>query len=205
MFKFVTEFNYITKVSYFSDNSDWKLIDNNSSVNCGLGMCYTYEVRLTIRRHPVYYFVVIILPTLMFCVLNPLVFILPVESGERVSLAITILLSYSIFLTLVSASIPATSNPMSFLLITMIVIILISGLILAFVILSTNLYYTEQFENVKCSVIILSITRDRHKMSQTQIISGKDLSKSVDKLFLILSYVLFLMVHLSYIVVILNF
>jgi hypothetical protein len=41
----------------------------------------------------------------------------------------TILLSYAIFLTLVSSSIPASSNPMCALLIVMIIIIVVSGII----------------------------------------------------------------------------
>jgi nicotinic acetylcholine receptor alpha-7 len=78
------------------------------------------------KRHPLYFGVMILLPTLLFSLLNPLVFLLPVESGERVSLSMTILLSYAIFLTLVSNSIPKTSNPMCTLLIVMIVIISLS-------------------------------------------------------------------------------
>jgi hypothetical protein len=42
-----------------------------------------------------------------------LVFILPVESGERVSYAITVLLSIAVFLTLVGDNIPKSSKPMS--------------------------------------------------------------------------------------------
>jgi hypothetical protein len=45
-----------------------------------------------------YYGVMVIAPTVLFALLNPLVFLLPVESGERVGLAMTILLSYALFL-----------------------------------------------------------------------------------------------------------
>jgi hypothetical protein len=55
----------------------------------------------------------------LFVALNPLVFLLPVESGERIGLSMTILLSYTIFLTLISDAIPASSNPMSITLIVM--------------------------------------------------------------------------------------
>jgi hypothetical protein len=69
------------------------------------------------KNTSLYYGVMIIAPTVLFALMNPLVFLLPVESGERVGLAMTILLSYAIFLTLVSSSIPASSNPMCALLI----------------------------------------------------------------------------------------
>ena len=70
------------------------------------------------------------------CLLNPLVFLLSVESGERVSLSMTILLSYAIFLTLVLSSIPASSNSMCALLIVMIIIIVVSGIIVFGVIIA---------------------------------------------------------------------
>jgi hypothetical protein len=54
---------------------------------------------LTIKREPLYYSMMIVCPTILFGLLNPLVFLLPVESGERIGLSMTILLSYAIFLT----------------------------------------------------------------------------------------------------------
>ncbi|CAC5385194.1 unnamed protein product [Mytilus coruscus] len=83
------------------------------------------------------------LPTNMFFLLNPLVFLLPVESGERLGLAMTILLSYAIFLTMVQMSIPASSNLMSVLLIIMIVTIVISGITAAATIYISSLYHRE--------------------------------------------------------------
>lgn len=38
------------------------------------------------------------------------VFLLPVESGEKTSLGLTVLLSYSLFMLLVAESMPATSE-----------------------------------------------------------------------------------------------
>jgi hypothetical protein len=61
-----------------------------------------YHFKLKIKRRALYYGVMIIAPTVLFALMNPLVFLLPIESGERVSLAMTILLSYAIFLTLMS-------------------------------------------------------------------------------------------------------
>jgi hypothetical protein len=79
-----------------------------------------------------------------FGILNPLVFLLPVESGERIGLSMTIMLSYAIFLTLVSAAIPSSSNPMSILLAVMMGIISISGLIVVAVILISIIYYRDE-------------------------------------------------------------
>jgi hypothetical protein len=63
-----------------------------------------------------------------------LVFILPVESGERVSYAITVLLSIAVFLTLVGDNIPKSSKPMS-----LFSYYLMSNLILSTVIMFTTI------------------------------------------------------------------
>jgi hypothetical protein len=50
-----------------------------------------FKVTLQVKRQPLYYTVMVVIPTLLFAVLNPLVFLLPVESGERVGFSVTIL------------------------------------------------------------------------------------------------------------------
>ncbi len=50
------------------------------------------------------------LPCLMLSLLDLLVFCLPPESGEKVSLGITVLLSFSVFLLVIADNVPQTSE-----------------------------------------------------------------------------------------------
>ncbi|XP_063409775.1 acetylcholine receptor subunit alpha-like [Mytilus trossulus] len=129
-------------LAFYNENSNWKLdsYSSKSIVENGYSMLI---LTMTIKRVPLYYVIMVALPTNMFFVLNPLVFLLPVESGERLGLAMTILLSYAIFLTMVQTSIPASSNPMSVLLIIMIVTIVISGITAGVTIYIAALYHRE--------------------------------------------------------------
>ncbi|VDI63291.1 Hypothetical predicted protein [Mytilus galloprovincialis] len=68
-------------------------------------------VILNIKREPLYYNILVFTPIAVLALLNPLVFLLPQNSGERISYGMTILLSFVVFLTLASDKIPATSNP----------------------------------------------------------------------------------------------
>ncbi|CAC5385548.1 unnamed protein product [Mytilus coruscus] len=70
------------------------------------------------------------------------------NNGERIGLAITLLLSYAIFLTLASASVPATSNPMCALLIVMIVIITVSGIILYGTTITIKYHYKKKADDI---------------------------------------------------------
>ncbi|VDI48423.1 Hypothetical predicted protein [Mytilus galloprovincialis] len=114
---------------YYIPNSDWTLEQCSQIIDNATDYSSLYVI-VQIKRQPLYYTTMVVFPTFLFGFLNPLVFIVPVETGERIGLAITLLLSYAIFLTIASASVPATSNPMCALLIVMIIIITVSGIIL---------------------------------------------------------------------------
>ncbi|XP_064598569.1 neuronal acetylcholine receptor subunit alpha-7-like [Liolophura sinensis] len=67
---------------------------------------YTLKFR---RRRP-FFTMHIILPMLFLSVLNIIVFVLPPDAGEKMSLAITNLLSFAVFLTLFSDHMPHSSR-----------------------------------------------------------------------------------------------
>ncbi|KAK3087886.1 hypothetical protein FSP39_012061, partial [Pinctada imbricata] len=64
---------------------------------------------ITLRRKFSYYVTSLLLPVLLISYLNSLVFILPVQSGEKIGCTLTILLALAVLLTLITDSIPSTS------------------------------------------------------------------------------------------------
>ena len=62
------------------------------------------------RRRTLYYLFNIICPCLWLTVLSLLGFWLPPESGEKITLGITVLLAFSVFMLLIAERIPATSE-----------------------------------------------------------------------------------------------
>ena len=85
----------------------------------------------------------LILPVVCMTVLNLLVFVLPVESGERVSYSITVLLAIAVFFTLVGENLPKTSFRTAIVSYFLFSYLIISTVICAFVILSSSLYYAD--------------------------------------------------------------
>jgi hypothetical protein len=69
------------KLDYFSPNSDWTLQEHSTNVEEWHSQS-VFKVTLQVKRQPLYYTVMVVIPTLLFAVLDPLVFLLPVESGE---------------------------------------------------------------------------------------------------------------------------
>jgi hypothetical protein len=74
-----------------------------------------------IRRRILYYLFNIILPCVWLSILSLIGFWLPPDSGEKVTLGITVLLAFSVFMLLIAENIPATSERVLFL-ITIVII-----------------------------------------------------------------------------------
>jgi nicotinic acetylcholine receptor len=63
-----------------------------------------------IRRRVLYYLFNIIFPCIWLSILSLLGFWLPPDSGEKITLGITVLLAFSVFMLLIAESMPATSE-----------------------------------------------------------------------------------------------
>lgn len=92
-----------------TSNGEWDII--GASKNSDL---YGSEARvtfsLTFSRKPLYVMLNIVLPVIFLSVLNNAVFMLPADSGEKMGYSVTVFLSFAVFLTIVSASLPETST-----------------------------------------------------------------------------------------------
>lgn len=68
----------------------------------------TFTIHL--RRRTLYYTHNIIVPCVMLSCLTLLVFWMSPDSGEKVTLGLTVLLAFSVFMLLIAENMPATSN-----------------------------------------------------------------------------------------------
>ena len=93
---------------------EWDLISipakkNNKYYPCCSEPYPDITFNITIRRKTLFYTINLLLPCVFINMLTVLVFYLPSDSGEKISLCISILLSLSIFQLLLMEMIPATS------------------------------------------------------------------------------------------------
>jgi len=99
----------------FIANGEWALLGVPAKQNEVIYDCcpepyldITFVIK--IRRRTLYYFYNLIVPCLLISSMAVLDFSLPPDSGEKLSLGVTILLSMTIFLNTVQAIIPITSD-----------------------------------------------------------------------------------------------
>nr|XP_012289463.1 acetylcholine receptor subunit delta isoform X1 [Aotus nancymaae] len=99
----------------FTENGEWEIVHRPARVNVDprapLDSPSRQDVTfyLIIRRKPLFYIINILVPCVLISFMVNLVFYLPADSGEKTSVAISVLLAQSVFLLLISKRLPATS------------------------------------------------------------------------------------------------
>ncbi|KAJ8304175.1 hypothetical protein KUTeg_017758 [Tegillarca granosa] len=102
-------------ISTFITHNEWDVVEvpavrNEIYYQCCKEPYPDVTFKITIKRKPRFYVLTILFPCILTGSIAALGFLLPTESGEKVSLEITVLLSLAVFLLIVSESLPASSE-----------------------------------------------------------------------------------------------
>ncbi|XP_046368626.2 neuronal acetylcholine receptor subunit beta-4-like [Haliotis rufescens] len=101
-----------TLPTFFIENSEWELVDTHAKV-IDPQMIYISRVasfEFLLKRKSMFYIVSIIFPMALLSLLNACVFLLPADSGEKMSYLISIFVSYAVFMNFVNDSIPKSGD-----------------------------------------------------------------------------------------------
>ena len=168
-------------MNFYKTNEEWELLDVNSSINKMKYSCcsdyFFYKMfYFNIKRLSGYYENNILFPAFSLASLNLLTFLIPWDSGERISFSITVLLSVVVFLLLVSDNIPKTEQLplLSKLISSLIIFSLISVLLTIFMVCFCN-YRKVNFEDDKKNIITNKIMKNIYKLFiKLKLISDED-------------------------------
>ena len=125
-----------------AEHGSWSVIGTEAKAEVD-GMVSKGTFTLRLERKPQYIIVIVVLPILFLCILNVLVFFLPAESGERVSYSITVLLSIAVFMTIVSDTLPKTSEPLPLISYLLMSSLIISSIIAFITIFNLRLFHKK--------------------------------------------------------------
>uniref|UniRef100_A0AAY4AQY1 Acetylcholine receptor subunit delta n=1 Tax=Denticeps clupeoides TaxID=299321 RepID=A0AAY4AQY1_9TELE len=99
----------------FTENGEWEIIhkparkNTYKSIPMDSNKHQDITFYLIIKRKPLFYIVNIIIPCVLISFMASLVYYLPADSGEKMTLSISVLLAQSVFLLLISQRLPETS------------------------------------------------------------------------------------------------
>ncbi|XP_006274722.2 neuronal acetylcholine receptor subunit alpha-2 isoform X1 [Alligator mississippiensis] len=96
------------------ESGEWAIVNavgtyNTKKYDCCAEIYPDITYCFVIRRLPLFYTINLIIPCLLISCLTVLVFYLPSDCGEKITLCISVLLSLTVFLLLITEIIPSTS------------------------------------------------------------------------------------------------
>ncbi|KAK3776332.1 hypothetical protein RRG08_032324 [Elysia crispata] len=101
--------------NFYTENGEWEVKSTNLSTKFVLvpnDPISSIVVKFTLRRKPEFLVLSILLPLVLLSLLNLMVFVIPVECGEKISFGITVLLALSVFMSIMSDMLPRSAESM---------------------------------------------------------------------------------------------
>uniref|UniRef100_A0A2K6FUK6 Cholinergic receptor nicotinic alpha 1 subunit n=1 Tax=Propithecus coquereli TaxID=379532 RepID=A0A2K6FUK6_PROCO len=133
-------------LSNFMESGEWVIKESRGWKHWVFYSCCPTTPYLDITYHfvmqrlPLYFIVNVIIPCLLFSFLTGLVFYLPTDSGEKMTLSISVLLSLTVFLLVIVELIPSTSSAVpligKYMLFTMVFVI--ASIIITVIVINTH-------------------------------------------------------------------
>ncbi|KAM7424512.1 hypothetical protein PAMA_000721 [Pampus argenteus] len=102
-------------ITGYTANGEWELVEvpgrkNERFYECCEEPYYDVTFTVVMRRRTLYYALNLFIPCVLISTMTLFVFLLPAESGEKISLGITVLLSLTVLMLLVAEIVPPTSD-----------------------------------------------------------------------------------------------
>ncbi|CAJ1055309.1 neuronal acetylcholine receptor subunit alpha-2-like isoform X1 [Xyrichtys novacula] len=109
----ITMASNVDQMDYW-ESGEWVIVNavgkyNTKKYECCTEIYSDITYYFIIRRLPLFYTINLIIPCLLISCLTVLVFYLPSQCGEKITLCISVLLSLTVFLLLITEIIPSTS------------------------------------------------------------------------------------------------
>ncbi|KAK3084069.1 hypothetical protein FSP39_007641 [Pinctada imbricata] len=108
--------NGISILEHYHKNGEWEIIqilEKTSLKDYGYGPRSRYEIQITVRRRYLYHVVNIVIPVVILSLINICAFIIPPSSGEKMTVCVSIFLSFAVYITVINTEMPKTSINLS--------------------------------------------------------------------------------------------
>nr|KAG5705344.1 hypothetical protein BaRGS_011116 [Batillaria attramentaria] len=89
---------------------EWSLVGTEAAYSVSITNYWTLHFKFSLRRKVLFYVVNVVMPIVLLSLMNCLVFLLPVESGEKMTVSVTVFLSFAVFMSLINDSLPQNSD-----------------------------------------------------------------------------------------------
>ncbi|GFR71229.1 neuronal acetylcholine receptor subunit alpha-6 [Elysia marginata] len=135
--------------TFFTQNGQWDI--SNMSIetlarSIGAEAKSAIVINFRVTRKPTFLVISMLLPIAFLSLLNLMVFVIPVDSGEKISYGITVLLALSVFMSIMSSMLPSSSESMPLMISYIFILMIISVLTVVDSIIIVGLHHMEEEE-----------------------------------------------------------
>ncbi|XP_021342796.1 neuronal acetylcholine receptor subunit beta-2-like [Mizuhopecten yessoensis] len=132
-------------ISGYTENGEWEITNTMVESNNSPGFNTSWiRYHIYLKRRPLHPVLNTLIPIVMLSFLNTLVFLLPANSGEKMTLCISVLLAFTVFLTVFNDTMPKMSTTISYLSIYLVVQL---GMSVVGIVMSICIWRTKDREN----------------------------------------------------------
>ena len=175
-------------IQYLVPNEEWDVVSTSVDME-GLQIYMT----IVLRRRPMFTFISVVLPIVVLSVMNTFCYVLPIESGEKIGMSVAIFLTFAVFGSILSDTMPRNSENISWFIVYVTTQIVLSGSTVVMETIVLRMYHREgmslshKTESTVCNSKNTSsgIEEKRKNQSCDPNFNWKRRAKMLDKVFLI--------------------
>lgn len=160
--------------SDYDKNGMWDILSTDiTEVDRNMRQGTKLMISIQFKRRSSYHVIHTLLPMIVMSILNILVFTIPIDGSNRIEYGITMLLTLSVFLTVVADTLPDSSLPdISYLSVLVLVHMMSSAMMLGCVIISFRLFKQDKVALRQLSAILKPCFCFNKKIAE--LVSGQD-------------------------------
>jgi len=140
-------------LAHYEQNEEWEVLgtDVKKVVHFEASQNFSrIKYGLMLRRRPLFYVLNVMVPLVILSALNQICFLLPIESGEKIGMCMSIFLTFVVFLTLISDTLPQSSIHIPLFGGYLVFQLIISGLIIGLEVFVLHVYHEQGKKRLRC-------------------------------------------------------
>ena len=176
----------------YVDNGAWRFLSYSVTESLSFTQKQRITYSLQFQRLRGYYILNLILPPIILSFLSLMVFLLPPQSGEKLTLSLSILLSYSVLLGTINESLPKVSSSVCVFSVYLLVMFALKAMTVVSSVLVLQLEHNHDLHNKRfLSVLALLKPHNTNGLSNQQNGPGEKHHESTKKAIMVLDRILF--------------
>ena len=177
-------------IGEFETGGTWEYLE----IKCDFDRTLFFQIinyEFVLRRRTAFYVLNIVLPVVFLSTTASVVFILPAEAGEKMGVSISVLLAYSVYLSIITDNLPQTSRHVCYIQVFLTTILAITAMAVLLAVLVLHFHHKPPSLPVgKRTASLIRCFRNTHTSDRSQVtpteipvddVTWAEVAKTIDR------------------------